>query len=249
MPDYISEQVEHGIQILSLNRPEKKNAITVDMYQALSDALHRTELDDTIRVTIITGIGPDFSAGNDIHDFVEIAHVPEKMASIMSFLQTLTSYKKPLIGCVEGWAVGVGATMMLHCDMVFAARNAQFVFPFVQLGLVPEAASSFLLPRIVGHQRAFEMLMFGEPINAEMAYQLGMVNHLCEPKEALNLAMNYADRLTKLPTEAVLLSKDLLKCRTIDDIQMALMREGRIFKDRLLSDEAQVQFKRFLKKE
>lgn len=249
MPDYISEQVEHGIQILSLNRPEKKNAITVDMYQALSDALHRTELDDTIKVTIITGIGPDFSAGNDIRDFVEIAHVPEKMASIMSFLQTLTSYKKPLIGCVEGWAVGVGATMILHCDMVFAARNAQFVFPFVQLGLVPEAASSFLLPRIVGHQRAFEMLMFGEPINAEMAYQLGMVNHLCEPKEALNLAMNYADRLTKLPTEAVLLSKDLLKCRTIDDIQMALMREGRIFKDRLLSDEAQVQFKRFLKKE
>lgn len=249
MPDYISEQVEHGIQILSLNRPEKKNAITVDMYQALSDALHRAELDNTIKVTVITGTGPDFSAGNDIHDFVEIAHVPEKMASIMSFLQTLTSYKKPLIGCVEGWAVGVGATMMLHCDMVFTARNTQFVFPFVQLGLVPEAASSFLLPRIVGHQRAFEMLMFGEPINAEMAYQLGMVNHLCEPKEALKLAMNYAERLTKLPTEAVMLSKDLLKCRTIDDIQMALMREGRIFKDRLLSDEAQVQFKRFLKKE
>ena len=171
------------------------------------------------------------------------------MASIMSFLQALTSYKKPLIGCVEGWAVGVAATMMLHCDMVFTARNTQFVFPFVQLGLVPEAASSFLLPRIVGHQKAFEMLMFGEPISAEMAYQLGLVNHLCEPDESLCLAQKYAEKITKLPTEAVLLSKDLLKCRTIDDIQMALMREGRIFKDRLVSAEAQEQFRRFLAKE
>lgn len=249
MADYISEKVEQGIQILSLNRPEKKNAITVDMYQALSDALHRAELDSSIKVTIITGEGPDFSSGNDINDFMEIAHAPEKMASIMSFLQALTSYKKPLIGCVEGWAVGVAATMMLHCDMVFSARNTQFVFPFVQLGLVPEAASSFLLPRVVGHQKAFEMLMFGEPVNAETAFQLGMVNHLCEPRESLCLARNYAERLCSLPTEAVLLSKDLLKCRAIDDIQMALMREGRIFKDRLISEEAQGQFKRFLAKE
>lgn len=249
MAENISEQVEQGVQILSLNRPEKKNAITVDMYQILSDALHRAELDDSVKVTIITGVGPDFSAGNDINDFVEIAHSPEKMASIMSFLQALTSYKKPLIGCVEGWAVGVAATMMLHCDMVFTARNTQLVFPFVQLGLVPEAASSFLLPRIVGHQKAFEMLMFGEPITAETAYQLGMVNHLCEPNESLGLAKKYAESLSHLPTEAVLLSKDLLKCRTIDDIQMALMREGRIFKDRLVSTEAQEQFRRFLTKE
>ncbi|SBS28524.1 1,2-epoxyphenylacetyl-CoA isomerase [Marinomonas aquimarina] len=249
MTEHISEKVEQGIQILSLNRPEKKNAITVDMYQALSDALHHAELDDDIKVTILTGVGPDFSSGNDINDFLEISHTPEKMAPVMSFLQALTSYKKPLIGCVEGWAVGVAATMMLHCDMVFTARNTQFVFPFVQLGLVPEAASSFLLPRIVGHQKAFEMLMFGEPIDAEMAYQLGMVNHLCEPKESLCLAQKYAERLSELPSEAVLLSKDLLKCRTIDDIQMALMREGRIFKDRLVSSEAQDQFRRFLSKE
>lgn len=249
MVEHISEKIEQGIQILSLNRPEKKNAITVDMYQTLSDALRRAEQDDTIKVTVITGEGPDFSSGNDINDFVEIAHSPEKMASIMSFLQALTSYKKPLIGCVEGWAVGVAATMMLHCDMVFTARNTQFVFPFVQLGLVPEAASSFLLPRIVGHQKAFEMLMFGEPINAETAYQLGMVNHLCEPNESVCLAKKYAEKLSELPTEAVLLSKDLLKCRTIDDIQMALMREGRMFKDRLLSSEAQAQFQRFLAKE
>ena len=249
MAENISDEVEQGVQILSLNRPEKKNAITVDMYQILSDALHRAELDESIKVTIITGVGPDFSAGNDIKDFLEIAHAPEKMASIMSFLQALTSYKKPIIGCVEGWAVGVGATMMLHCDMVFSARNTQFVFPFAQLGLVPEAASSFLLPRIVGHQKAFEMLMFGEPVNAETAYQLGMVNHLCEPGESLCLALKYAERLSQLPTEAVLLSKDLLKCRTIDDIQMALMREGRIFKERLVSQEAQVQFRRFIDKQ
>ncbi|MCC4275029.1 MAG: enoyl-CoA hydratase [Marinomonas sp.] len=249
MTEAIQESVSNGVQVVLLNRPDKKNAITVDMYQAMSDVLHQAELRDEIKVTIIAGAGPDFSAGNDINDFVEIARSPEKMASVMSFLQALTSYKKPLIGCVEGWAVGVGATMMLHCDMVFAAKNTQFVFPFVQLGLVPEAASSFLLPKIVGHQRAFEMLMFGEPINAETAYQWGMVNHLCEPKESLELANLYAQKLCQLPTEAVLLSKDLLKCRAMDDIQMALMREGRIFKDRLVSDEAQQQFYKFLKKE
>lgn len=249
MSECISEQVEQGIQIIALNRPSKKNAITVDMYQMMTDALQRAELDETIKVTIITGVGPDFSAGNDINDFVDIAHMPEKMASVMSFLQTLTSYKKPLLSSVEGWAVGVAATMMLHCDMVFTARNTQLVFPFVQLGLVPEAASSFLLPRITGHQRAFEMLMFGEPISAEEAYKMGMVNHLCEPNESLGLAKSYANRLAQLPSEAILLSKDLLKCRTIDDIQMALMREGRIFKDCLLSNEAQSQFKRFLKKD
>lgn len=248
MTDCIAEETVRGVQTLTLNRPDKKNAITVDMYEALGDALHRAELDSDVKVTIITGVGPDFSSGNDIKDFTEIASSPEKMASIMSFLQVLSSYKKPLIASVEGWAVGVGATLLLHCDMVVAARNTQLVFPFVKLGLVPEAASSFLLPQMVGHQRAFEILMFGEPLPVAEAHQLGMVNHLCEVGEALGLATGYAERLTELPQEAVRLSKDLLKCRTIDDVQMAMMREGRIFKDRLVSPEVIHQFTKFLSK-
>lgn len=246
MTDHISESFEQGIHTISLSRPEKKNAITIDMYQALSDALHRAELDPAVKVTVITGVGPDFSSGNDIKEFLEIAHSPEKMASIMGFLQALTAYKKPLIGAAEGWSVGVGATLLLHCDMVIAAHNTQMVFPFVQLGLVPEAASSYLLPKLVGHQRAFEILTLGEPISAEYANKLGLVNHLCEPGEALEVATNYAQRIVKLPQEAVTLSKELLKCLSIDDVQMALMREGRIFKDRLKSPEAVAQFACFI---
>lgn len=244
--EYVDEQIKDGIQVLSFNRPEKKNAITVDMYQALSDALHRAELDDAVQCTILTGVGPDFSAGNDIREFLELAHAPEKMASIMSFLQALTTYKKPLLAAVEGRAVGVAATILLHCDMVLASRNTQLTFPFVQLGLVPEAASSFLLPKLVGHHKAFEILVLGDSVKAEDAVQLGLINHLCESGETLMLARTYAERIGALPKEAVMLSKELLKCRTIDDIQMALMREGRIFKDRLKSPEAKTKFETFL---
>ncbi|MFD1382385.1 enoyl-CoA hydratase-related protein [Rhodanobacter aciditrophus] len=246
MNDHINESIEQGVHTICLNRPDKKNAITVDMYQMLSEALHRAEKNDQVKVTLITGTGPDFSAGNDIREFVEIAKSPEKMASVMAFLQALTAYKKPLIAAVEGWAVGVASTLLLHCDMVIAARNTQMVLPFVQLGLVPEAASSYLLPKLIGHQRAFEILMLGEPLTAEYASELGLVNHQCEPGEALEMATHYANRICALPTEAVLLSKELLKCRTIDDVQMALMREGRIFKDRLKSPEAIAQFASFI---
>ena len=244
--EFIHEQVDQGIQVLTLNRPDKKNAITVDMYQVLSDALHRAELDPSVLVTVITGQGADFSAGNDIKEFLEIANAPEKMASIMSFLQAITTYKKPLLAAVEGRAVGVASTLLLHCDMVFAARDAQLIFPFVQLGLVPEAASSFLLPKLVGHQQAFEILMLGDPVTAEQAQQLRLINHICETGETQHLAHTYAKRLTDLPHDAVIMSKELLKCRVMDDVQMALMREGRIFKDRLKSPEAKSKFERFL---
>jgi len=247
MTDHIDESVESGVHTIVLNRPSKKNAITIDMYQTLSEALRRAEVNSHVKVSVITGYGPDFSSGNDIHEFVEIAQAPEKMASIMAFLQALTAYKKPLIGAVEGWSVGVAATLLLHCDMVIAARNTQLVFPFVQLGLVPEAASSYLLPKLVGHQRAFEILMFGEPIKAQEAHDAGIVNHVCEIGESRERAFGYARRIASLPTEAVMLSKELLKCQAIDDVQMALMREGRIFKDRLRSPEAVQQFADFIK--
>ncbi|NVK72440.1 MAG: enoyl-CoA hydratase/isomerase family protein [Oceanospirillaceae bacterium] len=246
MSDFVTERVESGIQILCLDRVEKKNAITLEMYQALTDSLRQAELNPEIKVTLLHGTGKDFSSGNDINEFVQIAQTPEKMEAIMAFLQVLSTYKKPLVAGVEGRAVGVGATMLLHCDLVLASREARLQFPFVQLGLVPEAASSHLLPLLVGHQKAFEILVLGESVDAERAYQMGLINHLCEEGEAYNMAFLYAEKTAALPVEAVSLSKDLLKYRAQDDVQMALMREGRIFKDRLRSKEAHQAFSEFL---
>jgi enoyl-CoA hydratase/carnithine racemase len=244
--DFVTEKIESGVQILYLDRVEKKNAITLDMYQALTDGLRRAELNADIKVTLIYGLGGDFSSGNDINEFVQIAQKPEKIEAIMAFLQVLIGYKKPLIAGVEGRAVGVGATMLLHCDLVLASREARLQFPFVQLGLVPEAASSHLLPQLVGHQKAFEILVLGEFVDAQMAYEMGLINQLCEEGEAFKVALLYAEKVAALPVEAVALSKDLLKYRGQDDVQMALMREGRIFKDRLGSKEAHQAFSKFL---
>lgn len=246
MSEFVREHIESGIQVLCLNRSNKKNAVTIDMYQTLCDALHKAELDNSIKVTLIHGEGLNFSSGNDINEFVQIAQNPEKMSSVMAFLQILSSYKKPLVAGVEGQAIGIGATLLLHCDMVLAAHNSRFQFPFVQLGLVPEAASSHLLPLLVGHQKAFEKLILGEGFYGQEALDIGMVNHLCEPGEAFDLALLYANKIAALPEEAVTLSKDLLKYRAQDDVQMALMREGRIFKDRLRSQEARDAFMAFL---
>ena len=246
MSDFVTENIESGVQILCLDRVDKKNAITLDMYQSLTNALRRAEASPEIKATLIHGAGRDFSSGNDINEFVQIAQTPEKMEAIMAFLQVLTSYKKPLIAGVEGRAVGVGATMLLHCDMVLASREARLQFPFVQLGLVPEAASSHLLPQLIGHQKAFEILILGEVVDAIQAHEMGLINHLCEEGEAYGVALRYANKVAGLPVEAVSLSKDLLKYRGQDDIQMALMREGRIFKDRLRSTEAHQAFMAFL---
>jgi len=246
MSDFVTESVESSIQILCFNRAEKKNAITLEMYQALTKALRRAEQEEGIKATLLYGLGGDLSSGNDIKEFVQIAQTPEKMEAIMAFLQVLSSYKKPLIAGVEGRAVGVGATMLLHCDLVLASREARLQFPFVPLGLVPEAASSHLLPQLVGHQKAFEILVLGEVVEAAEAYEMRLVNHLCEEGEAYKMALFYAEKTAALPVEAVALSKDLLKHRGQDDVQMALMREGRIFKDRLRSTEAHQAFAAFL---
>jgi len=246
MNDFVTEKIESGVQILCLNRVDKKNAITLNMYQALADALHRAEDNSDIKVTLLHGAGGDFSSGNDINEFVQIAQAPEKMAVSMTFLQVLSRYTKPLIAGVEGKAVGVGATMLLHCDLVLASREARLQFPFVQLGLVPEAASSYLLPQLVGHQKAFEILMLGDFVDAQSAHEMGLVNHLCEEGEAYQVALNYAEKITALPADAVVLSKGLLKSKIKDDVQSALLCEGQIFKDRLRSSEAHQAFAAFL---
>lgn len=248
MSEFVKEKVENGIHTICLDRVSKKNAITLDMYQGLTNALKAAEASANIRVSIVVGMGDDFTAGNDISEFVQIAQSPESMSPTMEFLQTLAAHPKPLMAAVEGKAVGVGATMLLHCDMVIAAENASLQLPFVKLGLVPEAASSFLLPSLAGHQRAFEKLVLGEPFSAQEAKDMGIINRLVEAGETFKVATEFASKIASLPPEAVALSKNLLKNRFQDEVQMTLMREGRIFKDRLQSTEARQAFINFLNK-
>ncbi|MCB5162226.1 enoyl-CoA hydratase-related protein [Marinomonas algarum] len=249
MSDFVTQTMVSGVQVICLNRADKKNAITLAMYQTLTALLSSAEQDDAIKATMIYGLGGEFSSGNDINEFIHIAQKPEKLDVILSFLKALSTYTKPLIAGVEGRAVGVGATLLLHCDLVLASREARLQFPFVQLGLVPEAASSFLLPRLLGHPKAFEVLVLCDVIGAEQAHQMGLINHLCEAGEAYSVALDYAIKVAALPTEAVALSKKLLKSSIQDEVQNTLLREGRLFKARLSSNEAAYAFSSFLSRQ
>ncbi len=248
MNSLILEKVEAGIQTITLNRPDKKNAITLDMYQSLTQALKRAKDDDAIKVSVITGAGNDFSAGNDLSEFVQLAQTPDKLNITFDFLNSISTHPKPVIAAVEGMAVGIGVTMLLHCDLVVASESCKFILPFAKLGLVPEAASSYLIPNLVGHQKAFELLVLGEAFDVTLAENFGLINSACDKGEAFEFAQAYARKVSALPSQAVQLSKQLLKQSESDNTQLALAKESRIFKERLQSQEAREAFMAFLSK-
>lgn len=248
MQNMILEKIENGIQTLTINRADKKNAITLDMYLALTQALDKAKHNDDVKVTLVTGAGKDFSAGNDLAEFVTLAQTPEKLNTTFDFLHSIATYPKPLVAAVEGMAVGIGVTMLLHCDLVVASQSSKFILPFVKLGLVPEAASSFLIPSLVGHQRAFELLVLGEAFDANLALELGLINKSCDLGLAYEEALVYANNLSALPAQAVQLSKQLLKQPKADSVQLTLAKESRVFKERLTSQEAKEAFIAFLNK-
>lgn len=248
MESLILEKVESGIQTLTLNRPSKKNAITLDMYLALTQALERAKHHDDVKVTLITGMGADFSAGNDLSEFVQLAQTPEKLNITFDFLHAIATHPKPLVAAVEGLAVGIGVTMLLHCDLVVASQSSKFILPFSKLGLVPEAASSYLLPKLAGHKKAFELLVLGDPFDAELALNLGLINQTSDKGDAYKVAYDYAHKVSLLPKDAVMLSKQLLKQSDNDSVGLALAKESRIFKERLASKEARDAFTAFLSK-
>jgi enoyl-CoA hydratase/carnithine racemase len=233
-----------GVLHLHLNRPAKKNAITQAMYAALAEALET--LDDSIRVVAFSGAGDCFSAGNDLKDF--LAAPPQDGAHpTLRFIRALPKVAVPMIAAVQGPAVGIGTTLLLHCDLVVAASNASFSVPFVKLGLVPEAGSSLLLPRLIGTHRAAAMLLLGEPINAATAERLGLVNQLVEP-EALSAALDaLIAKLLALPPAALRATKALLHghsryvAERIDEELVVLL-------DRLKSDELKEAATAFLEK-
>ncbi len=245
MSDVLVTQAGPVLEIL-FNRPEKKNALTGAMYAAVVDAFHRADEDASVRVVLLSGVGDTFTSGNDIKDFQTRAATDEPTHA-SPFLTALSSLAKPLVAAVNGAAIGVGTTMLAHADIVIAARSARFVMPFTSLGLVPEAASSLLFPRLVGHQRASALLLLGDPLDAEAARDWGFVNQVVADADLMTTARSVAARLAALPAASVRQTKDLIK-NGRQDVPGRIAEELELFRDRLRSPEAAEAFRAFAEK-
>ena len=207
----LSEDVAEGVRQITMNRPDRRNALDRTTYQGLIDALAAADADPGVRAIVLTGAGGCFTSGNDIKDFAAAAATGVGARIAIDFLGAISTTKKPIVAAVEGFAVGFGTTMLLHCDLAFAGKGASFRLPFVALGLCPEGGSSYLLPLIAGSKRAAELLMLGEVFSPEVAQEAGLVNAVTEAGEALPLAIEKAKALAALPPQSVALTKLLLK--------------------------------------
>jgi enoyl-CoA hydratase/carnithine racemase len=246
MTDTILTRSQDRVLHITINRPDKKNALSAAMYAALADALTQAETDAAVQVVTITGAGDSFTAGNDIADFLQNPPLNDD-SPVWQFLRAISAATKPVIAAVNGIAVGVGVTLLLHCDLVYAAESAVFQLPFINLALLPEAASSLLLPRLIGHQRASELLMFGESFDAMRARELGLVNALYPASDLAAAVEERARVLAAKPPEAIRIVKSLLKGNG-PEIQARMREEAALFVGRLASDEAQQALQRFMQR-
>jgi enoyl-CoA hydratase/carnithine racemase len=246
MSDILSH-TEDGVTTLTLHRAQRKNSLTAAMYAALADALAAAAHDASVRVVVIQGHETVFSAGNDIGDFMDN---PPKTADapVFRFLHGISTLPKPLVAAVCGPAVGVGTTMLLHCDLVYAGDNAMFAMPFVNLGLCPEAASSYLVPRLMGHVRAAETLLLGEPFSAESALEWGLVNRIVPPAEASALAQQQARKLASKPLSALIETKRLMKKGQDTVVAQRMQEEAASFGRMLTEPAAREAFTAFMEK-
>jgi len=233
-----------GVCELRLNRPEKRNAITFAMYAALAAGLAAAGADTQVRAVLICGEGPGFCAGNDLNDFLA---GPKFSAAhpVLALLRALATFEKPLLAAVHGQTVGIGVTLLLHCDLIVAARNTLFSLPFVKLGLVPEAASSLLLPRLIGAQRAAELLFLGQPFDAATAHALGLVNRVVEDDRLAQEARALARSIAQQPGEALLATKRLLRGDPTE-VLARIEAEARVFGALLESEEFRAGVRAFL---
>ena len=237
-----------NVQIIRINRPEKKNALTSAMYEALVEAFEAGDADDTVAAHAVLGHKSVFCAGNDIGDFLAFAKgggMP--LEKIMRFLGKLPVIVKPVVAGVDGPAVGVGVTMLMHFDLVYASPHAMFSTPFLDLGLVPEAASSLLMPRVMGRHRAFEMLVLGEPFSVERAREAGIVNDILSSADLEDKVIATAARLGKKPPGALAIARRLVRGETAD-ILARTEEEAKLFASRLGSPEAREAFQAFFEK-
>jgi enoyl-CoA hydratase/carnithine racemase len=243
----IITEVRDRILRIKINRPEKKNAITRAMYAAMADAIARADDDNGIRAVFLHGTADCFTAGNDLKDFQAFRHDGNNK-DVSNFLSAISRAKKPIVAAVGGVAVGVGTTMLLHCDLVYAGEGAKFILPFVALGLCPEAASSFLLPKLVGHKRASEILLLGEPFSAAKACEIGLVNAVYPDAEFIDKALSQAQKLVQQPPASVRITKALLKRPTSQYIADTMAEERKHFSERLKSGECDEAFSAFFEK-
>lgn len=236
-----------GITTIEIARPEKKNALTQAMYRAMSDALAAARTDEAVRAVLLTGQPGIFTAGNDLEDFM---HQPPPGADspVAAFMQALMACEKPVVAAVTGAAVGIGATLLLHCDLVYISDQAHLVLPFVNLGLVPEFGSSLLLPQRIGYARAAEKLLLGEPIGAQEALQLGLATAVVPASDLLAHTRRIAKRFNSLSPGAVRDTKRLMREGTRAEIARAMRDESRLFTERLRSAEAREALQAFLQK-
>lgn len=241
----------NGIATIEIARPEKKNALTVAMYAAMAEALNAARADGSVRAVLITGQPGIFTSGNDIEDFMQRppGGGSDAMESpVFRFMRALLECDKPVVAAVTGAAIGIGTTMLLHCDLVYVADDARLAMPFVGLGLVPEYASSLLVPQRLGFARAAEKLLLGDPITPEQALDWGIANAVLPAGEVVNHARRMAERFNGLPPGAVREAKQLMRAPLRDEVLATIAREGALFAQRLRSPEAMEAFQAFFQK-
>jgi enoyl-CoA hydratase/carnithine racemase len=241
----------NGVATIEIARPEKKNALTVAMYQAMTDALKAAQADPAVRAVLITGQPGVFTSGNDIEDFMTRApgQGSDAMDSpVFQFMRALLDCDKPVVAAVTGAAIGIGTTMLLHCDFVYVSDEARLAMPFVALGLVPEFGSSLVVPQLMGHRRAAEKLLLGDPFTPEQAVDCGIANAVLPAGEVVNHARRVAERFNALPPGAVRESKQLMRAPQKEAMLKVIATEGALFASRLKSPEAMEAFQAFFQK-
>lgn len=236
-----------GVRLLTISRPERRNALDRATYRALGDALQAAAADEDVKAVVLTGAAGCFTAGNDLADFQDTSNAGEPSAGL-TFLGVLSTFEKPVVAAVEGFAVGIGTTLLLHCDLAYAGAGARFRLPFVNLGLCPEGASSYLLPRIAGTKRANELLLLGELFGAEEAMAAGIVNAVTEEGGALALALRKAEAMAALPPQSLATTKRLLRHAIAGPVAATLALEAENFHALRLQPAAQAAFAAFFKR-
>ena len=237
----------NGVATIEIARPEKKNALTQAMYQAMADAINAAQEDGAVRSLLITGQPGIFTSGNDIEDFMQ--RPPQSIDSpVFRFMQALVGSDKPVVAAVTGAAIGIGTTLLLHCDLVYVSDESRLAMPFVGLGLVPEFASSLLVPELMGQRRAAEKLLFGDPFTGEQAVECGIANAVLPAAEVVAHARRMAERFNTLPPGAVRDSKRLMRGPHRDEVLATIKAEAELFGQRLRSPEAMEAFQAFFQK-
>jgi enoyl-CoA hydratase/carnithine racemase len=247
MTDHIVTALDSAVLRIQINRPEKKNALTAPMYAAIAQALTQADSDPAVRAVTVTGSGDSFSSGNDVADFLAHGASVSDDRPVGAFLTSIASFKKPLIAGVNGMAIGIGVTMLLHCDLVYATDAATFQMPFTNLGVVPEAASSQLLPQMIGYHRAAELMLFGERIDARRALEIGLINRVVGAGELAEVLSSRAAELAAKPISSILATKALLR-RAPESTLARISFENAEFTRLLQTPEARAIMQAFLER-